>query len=140
MVSTSKTPGCTTGVVATGALVLFACLGLARFAYTMLLPGMQAGPVIGGNGMEIIFAGFLIPPLNHGHGVDGWRMGWRVIGLIAQVAAACAALLLRSHTSDLGLEAIGRPQSGPRFTKPTGPQPGNECPPTILRQIRGPDP
>jgi hypothetical protein len=82
--------------------------------------------------MEIIFAGFLIPPLNHGHGVDGWRMGWRVIGLIAQVPAACAALLLRSHTSDLGLEAVGRPQSRPRFTKPTGPQPGNECPPTIL--------
>jgi fucose permease len=54
-----------------------------------------------------------------------------VIGLIALVTAACAALLLRSHPSDLGLEAVGRPQSGPRFTKPTGPQPGNECPPTI---------
>jgi hypothetical protein len=30
-------------IVATGALVLFACLELARFAYRMLLPGMQAG-------------------------------------------------------------------------------------------------
>jgi hypothetical protein len=45
MVSTSKTPGVHYGwiIVATGALVLFACLRLARFAYTMLLPGMQAG-------------------------------------------------------------------------------------------------
>lgn len=30
-------------IVATGALILFACLGLARYAYTMLLPGMSAG-------------------------------------------------------------------------------------------------
>jgi len=30
-------------IVATGALVLFSCLGLARFAYTMLLPAMQEG-------------------------------------------------------------------------------------------------
>jgi MFS family permease len=30
-------------IAATGALVLFACLGLARYAYTMLLPAMQAG-------------------------------------------------------------------------------------------------
>jgi MFS family permease len=29
-------------IVATGALVLFACFGLARYAYAMLLPGMQA--------------------------------------------------------------------------------------------------
>ncbi|GLI35475.1 YbfB/YjiJ family MFS transporter [Desulforhabdus amnigena] len=196
-------------IVATGALVLFSCLGLARFAYTMLLPGMQAGLglsydrmgfigtanfigylvavilaptllsrfrphptiaaalllialgmfgisqsqnfamvsllytlvgigtgfanipmmvlltywfhsdqrgkaaglVIGGNGMGIIFAGFLIPLLNHGYGPDGWRMGWSVIGLISLMTAACAALLLRSHPSDLGLEPVGRPLS-----------------------------
>jgi MFS family permease len=30
-------------IAATGALVLFACLGLARYAYTMLLPAMQSG-------------------------------------------------------------------------------------------------
>ncbi|HZV81622.1 MAG TPA: YbfB/YjiJ family MFS transporter [Geobacteraceae bacterium] len=29
-------------IIATGSLVLFSCLGLARYAYTMLLPGMQA--------------------------------------------------------------------------------------------------
>lgn len=28
-------------IVATGSLVLFSCLGMARYAYTMLLPGMQ---------------------------------------------------------------------------------------------------
>lgn len=30
-------------IVGTGVLVLFTCIGLARFAYTVLLPGMQAG-------------------------------------------------------------------------------------------------
>lgn len=30
-------------IVATGALGLFSCFGLARYAYSMLLPGMQAG-------------------------------------------------------------------------------------------------
>ena len=30
-------------IVITGSLVLFSCFGLARYAYTMLLPGMQAG-------------------------------------------------------------------------------------------------
>jgi MFS family permease len=194
-------------IVATGALILFSCLGLARYAYTMLLPGMQAGLglpyermgfigtanftgylisvllapalirrfrpraviasglllialcmlaigrahgfatvavlyalaglgggfanipmmalvtywfrseqrgkaaglVIGGNGAAIIFAGFLIPLLNRVCGADGWRVGWLVLGAISLAVAACAALLLRNHPSDMGLEPVGRP-------------------------------
>lgn len=195
-------------IVATGMLVLFSCLGLARFAYAMLLPGMQAalglpyermgfigtanfigyltavflaptfisrfrphptiaaallliafsmfgvscsgsfyliaflytltgigtgfanipmmvlltywfrseqrgkaaGIVIAGNGVGIIFAGFLIPLLNRIFGDNGWRLGWLAIGGIALVTAVCAMLLLRSHPSDLGLEPVGRPR------------------------------
>lgn len=195
-------------IVATGSLVLFACLGLARYAYAMLLPGMQAGLglpyermrfigtanftgyllsvllapsltrrfhpratitagllliglcmlaisrsgsfaavfvlyaltgmgsgfanipmmalvtywfrseqrgraaglVIGGNGAAIVFSGFLIPLLNRGYGADGWRSGWFVLGCISLGVALCAALLLRNHPSDLGLEPVGRPQ------------------------------
>ncbi len=194
-------------IVATGALVLFSCLGLARYAYTMLLPAMQAGLalpydrmgfigtanfagylasvlmapllirrfrpratiaaglvliavcmlaisrsqgfyaiaalytlvglgggfanipmmalvtywfrsekrgraaglVIGGNGLAIIFAGFLIPFLNRSCGASGWRAGWLVLGLITLAAAACAAAFLRNHPSDMSLEAVGRP-------------------------------
>lgn len=194
-------------IVVTGALVLFSCLGLARYAYTMLLPGMQAGLgltydrmgfigtgnfagylaavllspalirrfrpratiaaglvlisvcmlgisqsrsffmvfmlytlvgmgggfaniplmalvtywfrseqrgkaaglVIGGNGVAIIFAGFLIPLLNRSYGVDGWRSGWLVLGLISLVVAGIAACILRNHPSELGLEPVGRP-------------------------------
>lgn len=193
-------------IVATGALVIFTCIGLARFAYTVILPGMQtglglsndkmgfigtgnfigylvavllspvlvrrfhpraaitiglsllgvcllgmgfsrsfsmaflyyvlvgigsgfanipmmalvtcwfrsdqrgkaAGLVIGGNGAGIMFAGFLIPLLNRNFGMNGWRDSWIVLGLISLAVTVCAALLLRNHPSDLGLEPIGR--------------------------------
>lgn len=196
-------------IVATGMLVLFSCFGLARYAYTMLLPGMQAGLglpysrmgligtanftgylvavllapalvrrfrprvtitaglllisvcmlaisrshgflmvavlytlvglgggfaniplmalvtywfrseqrgkaaglVIGGNGAAIVFAGLLIPLLNRCYGVEGWRNGWIVLGLISLGVTVCAALLLRNHPSELGLEPVGRPMA-----------------------------
>ena len=194
-------------IVATGMLVLFSCLGLARYAYTMLLPAMQtglglsydrmgfigtanfagylasvimvphlirrfrprltitaglalitvsmlgisrsqgfatiallytlaglgggfanipmmalvtywfrseergkaAGLVIGGNGAAIIFAGFLIPLLNRVYGAAGWRTGWLILGLISLAVTCCAAMLLRNHPEELGLEPVGRP-------------------------------
>lgn len=206
-------------IVATGALVLFSCLGLARYAYTMLLPGMQAGLslaygrmgligtgnfvgylaavllapalirrfrpratiaaglvliavcmlglsqsqsfatvfilyllvgmgggfaniplmalvtcwfrseqrgkaaglVIGGNGVAIIFAGFLIPLLNRSYGANGWRSGWLALGVISLAVAACAASFLRNHPSELGLEPVGRPlPPSPGQLKPRG--------------------
>lgn len=71
--------------------------------------GKAAGLVIGGNGAAIIFAGFLIPLLNRLYGAEGWRAGWLVLGLISLAITVCAALLLRNHPSDLGLEPVGRP-------------------------------
>ena len=197
-------------IVGTGAMVVFSCLGLARFGYTMLLPGMQAGLglssdrmgligtanfvgylvavvltpallsrfrprttitaslllialgmfgigysnslaavaviytlvgigtgfanipmmvmltywfcsdqkgkaagiVICGNGMGIIFAGFFIPLLNQNHGLEGWRVGWTVLGIISLATAVCAAVLLRNHPSELNLNPVGRPLVG----------------------------
>lgn len=193
-------------IAATGSLVLFSCLGLARYAYTMLLPRMQsglgleydrmgyigtanfigyllsvllapglirrfrpratitagllligicmlaisrshdflsvtlfyflvgmgggfaniplmalvtywfrseqrgkaAGLVIAGNGLAIIFAGFLIPLLNNTYGANGWRYSWLVLGLLSLLIAGCAACLLRNHPAELGLEAVGK--------------------------------
>lgn len=194
-------------IVAVGSLVLFACFGLARYAYAMLIPGMQAGLglsydrmgfigtgnflgylgsvvfasavmrrlhprrtvtiglallslcllgiggshgfatalvlyllvgvgsglaniptmalvtywfrsekrgraaglVIGGNGVGIILAGVLIPFLNRHYGAAGWRSGWLVLGAICLAVTVCAALLLRNHPGELGLEPVGRP-------------------------------
>ena len=192
-------------IVAVGALVLFSCLGLARYAYTMLLPAMQAGlqlpydrmgligtanfsgylvavvlspwlirrfrpravisaglllialcmagisqshgflPVallygitglggglaniplmalvpcwfrsrtrgraagliIGGNGLAIISAGYLIPLLNRTYGTDGWRMAWLLLAAMTLLTALIAALLLRNTPAEMGLEPLG---------------------------------
>ena len=50
-------------IVAVGGFVLFSCLGLARFAYTMILPGMRTGLSLSYDRMGIIstanFIGYL---------------------------------------------------------------------------------
>lgn len=192
-------------IVAVGALVLFSCLGLARYAYTMLLPAMQAGlqlsydrmgligtanfsgylvavvlspwlirrfqpravissglllialcmagisqsrgflPVallyaltglggglaniplmalvpcwfrsrtrgraagliIGGNGLAIICAGYLIPLLNRHYATDGWRLAWLLLAAITLLTALIAALWLRNTPAEKGLEPLG---------------------------------
>ncbi|WP_328760078.1 MFS transporter [Geomonas azotofigens] len=70
--------------------------------------GKAAGLVIAGNGIGIILAGFLIPFLNRTYGALGWRSGWIVLGVICLVASGVAALFLRNHPADLGLEPVGR--------------------------------
>jgi sugar phosphate permease len=72
--------------------------------------GKAAGLVIGGNGAALIVAGFLIPMLNRTYGADGWRTSWLVIGLVSLAITLIAALLLRNHPADLGLEPVGRSQ------------------------------
>ena len=51
-------------IVAAGALTLFSCLGLARFAYGMLLPGMRVGLGLGFDQMGFVstgnFLGYLV--------------------------------------------------------------------------------
>ncbi len=71
--------------------------------------GKAAGLVIGGNGVGIILAGFIIPYLNRLYGAAGWRSGWLVLGLTCLAVAGCAALLLRNHPGELGLEPVGKP-------------------------------
>jgi MFS family permease len=51
-------------IVLAGALALFSCFGLARFAYGLLLPGMRAGLALGYDQMGFVstgnFAGYLL--------------------------------------------------------------------------------
>jgi MFS family permease len=74
--------------------------------------GGAAGLIIGGNGAGIVLAGYLIPFLNRVAGADGWRTGWLVLGGLCLAVAAAAALLVRNHPADLGLEPLGRPLPG----------------------------
>lgn len=84
-------------------------MALVTFWFRSEQRGKAAGLVIAGNGIGIILAGFLVPALNNSFGANGWRSGWIVLGAICLVVAACAAILLRNHPSDLGLDPVGKP-------------------------------
>lgn len=83
-------------------------MALITFWFRSEKRGKAAGLAIAGNGIGIILAGFLIPALNRSFGADGWRSGWIVLGAICVAVAACAALLLRNHPAELGLEPVGK--------------------------------
>ena len=56
--------------------------------------GKANGLVVAGNGVGMIFAGFLIPQLNRIYGLQGWRIGWRSIGAIVVVLAVVVGIFL----------------------------------------------
>lgn len=90
--------------------------GFANIAMFALVPcwfrsgqrGKAAGLVICGNGLGIMFAGYLVPRINQAFGISGWRINLFILGAIALGATISAALLLRNHPADLGLEPVGR--------------------------------
>ncbi len=100
--------------------------GFANISMMALLPwwfesahrGKAAGLMITGNGLAIMFAGFLIPLLTRSYGIDGWQKGWLFLGLICLILAGIVAALLRNHPQELGLEALGQPGKASR--KPAG--------------------
>ncbi|WP_298267311.1 MFS transporter [Geobacter sp.] len=47
--------------------------------------------------------------MNRLYGADGWRSDWLVLGLLCLLVAAGAALFLRNHPAEVGLEPLGRP-------------------------------
>lgn len=83
-------------------------MALVTFWFRSEQRGKAAGFAIAGNGIGIILAGFLVPALNRSFGADGWRAGWMVLGAICLAIALAAALLLRNHPSELGLEPVGK--------------------------------
>lgn len=83
-------------------------MALVTFWFRSEQRGKAAGFAIAGNGIGIILAGLLVPALNRSFGADGWRAGWMVLGAICLAIALVAALLLRNHPSDLGLEPVGK--------------------------------
>lgn len=70
--------------------------------------GKAAGLMIAGNGAAIILAGLLVPLLNRTFGAHGWRAGWLLLGIIALIVTILAAVLVRNHPAEKGLEPLGR--------------------------------
>lgn len=69
--------------------------------------GGATGYMLSGNGIAIIFAGFLIPFLNRTLGADGWRAGWRILGGLSVLVAVAAWVLLRNSPAEMGLHPVG---------------------------------
>jgi len=92
--------------------------GLANLPLMALVPcwfrsqtrGRAAGLIIGGNGLAIISAGYLIPLLNRSYAADGWRMAWLLLAAITLLTALIAALWLRNTPAEKGLEPLGAVQ------------------------------
>ena len=88
-------------IAATGFLVLFSCFGLARYAYTMLLPGMQAGLGLPYDRMGYIgtanFSGYLVAVLMAPSLIRRFRPR-RVITAGLLLISVCMLGMSRSHS------------------------------------------
>ncbi|MBI5018424.1 MAG: MFS transporter [Deltaproteobacteria bacterium] len=71
------------------------------------LRGRAIGCMATGNGVGIIFSGFVVPAFNRGLGAEGWRTAWIVLGVLSLAISCVAALLLRDSPSEMGLEPLG---------------------------------
>jgi MFS family permease len=75
--------------------------------FTRKMRGRAAGLMLVGNGVAIIFAGFLIPALNDAQGAEGWRTGWWILGGLSALIAVAAGLLLRDAPEEIGARPLG---------------------------------
>ena len=75
-------------------------MGLVSRWFTRSTRGRAAGIILSGNGIAIVFSGLLIPWVNSSMGVDGWRTGWLIIGVVSLVIAAVAARFLRNEPAE----------------------------------------
>ena len=81
------------------------------------LRGTATGLVIAGNGLGIIFSGFLVPHVGHASGPEGWRLSWMLLAGAVALSCVLAGLVLRNSPSDKGLEMTG--SHGRRTPPPT---------------------
>lgn len=82
-------------------------MGLVASWFAKRWRGRAAGCMLIGNGLGIVFSGFIVPFLNRLSGLHGWRTGWLTLGLIAVAAGIVAALLLRNDPHRKGLMPMG---------------------------------
>jgi MFS family permease len=82
-------------------------MGLVAGWFAKKWRGRAAGCMLIGNGLGIMFSGFLIPMLNRQLGPQGWRTGWLILGTIGALSGVLAALLLRNDPLRMGLKPMG---------------------------------
>ncbi|MHB1399425.1 MAG: YbfB/YjiJ family MFS transporter [Trichloromonadaceae bacterium] len=102
-------------IVLCGALTLFACLGLARFAYGMLLPAMRASLDFGYDRMGFIstgnFVGYLAAVALAPGVIRRWGPRWTAVGGLLLVAGSLLGISRSSNFVPLlllyGLTGLG---------------------------------
>ena len=69
--------------------------------------GRAAGFMLIGNGMGIIFSGFIVPLLIAEMGDMGWRFGWLILGGVVLGIAVLAAITLRNSPAQVNQLPMG---------------------------------
>lgn len=93
-------------------------MGLVSHWFLKSKRGQAAGIMVSGNGMGIVFTGLLIPWVNTSMGIEGWRTGWLIIGVISLLSAVIAAIYLRNEPAVKNLEPLGEAGAAAASTGP----------------------
>jgi MFS family permease len=88
-------------------------MGLVSHWFARRWRGRAAGFIVVGSCFAIMTSGVLIPAVNATWGLEGWRYGWMILGLVVVAIALFAGLLLRNDPRDLDLGVYGeQPAAG----------------------------
>jgi sugar phosphate permease len=79
--------------------------------------GMAAGLAVGGSGLAIFIAGFLVPAVNHTFLAEGWRYNWYILGGLVMGIGIIAWLFLRNNPEEMDLKPIGDSEPGLELSK-----------------------
>lgn len=74
--------------------------------------GLATGVAVAGSSIALIVTGPLVPRILAAQGPDGWRMCWYIFGAATLALAVGAAVVLRNHPSDVGLQPVGVGKTG----------------------------
>lgn len=89
-------------------------LGLVAGWFVKHWRGRAAGVMLAGNGLGIVFSGFIVPLLIAEMAGMGWRFGWLILGVVVLSMAALAAIALRNSPDQVNQRPMGvdRPKNG----------------------------
>ena len=82
-------------------------MGLVAGWFVKRWRGRAAGFMLIGNGLGIIFTGFLVPLLATAMGGQGWRLSWLVIGVMVMAFALLAGVALRNSPDQVQQKPMG---------------------------------
>ena len=82
-------------------------MGLVAGWFARKWRGRAAGCMLIGNGLGIVFPGFMVPLLNLNFGAAGWRHAWLLMACVVFLCFVLAVVFLRNKPSELRLDPMG---------------------------------